>query len=103
MKILATLIQPPPTTTMKIEYQQKIDKLISKHGTVDEAKALKREIKDLRRKGLEEGDGEYSVGNLVFKKLRNTEYVAKLFDYWNGLEDKELSLEKVQFKNFINI
>jgi hypothetical protein len=96
-------LDDPEVISITKEYQQKIDKLISKHGTVDEAKALKREIKDLRRKGLEEGDGEYSVGNLVFKKLRNTEYVAKLFDYWNGLEDKELSLEKVQFKNFINI
>jgi predicted nucleotidyltransferase len=81
------------------EYQRKIDLLILQNGSIDEAKELKAEIKSLRKEGLAK-EGEFSVGNLVFKKLRNTEYIAKLFDYWNKLEDQELSLEK--FKSFFS-
>jgi len=82
-------------------YQKKIDHLIAINASVKEAKALKNEIKEMRTKGLEEG-GEYGIGNLVFKRLRNTEYLSKIFDYWRRLEDKQLSLEKYNFKKHIN-
>lgn len=74
------------------KYQLRIDDLIKRNGSIDEAKALKQEIKDLRVNGLQT-EGEYSIGNLTFKKLRNTEYIAKLFDYWCKLEDSKYSLE----------
>jgi hypothetical protein len=93
-------LDDPEVINITKKYQQKIDALISSQGTPKEAKALKNEVKELRTQGLEKGGGEYSIGNLVFKKLRNTEYIAKLFDYWTKLEDKQLSLEK--FKTYFN-
>lgn len=96
-------LDDPEVIKLATKYQKLIDNLIGTNGSVEEAKKLKSEIKDLRRTGLEEGEGEYSIGNLVFKKLRNTEYLSKLFDYWHRLEDKELSLEKINFKKYINI
>lgn len=91
-------LDDPEVINITKEYQNKIDKLISNHGSVEEAKKLKNEVKELRNSGLEQGEGEYSIGNLVFKKLRNTEYLSKLFDYWRGIEDRQLSLES--FKNY---
>jgi predicted nucleotidyltransferase len=81
------------------QIQKEIDHLITVGGSVDDAKELKNKIKSLRLKGLSE-EGEFSIGNLVFKRLRNTEYIAKLFDYRNRLEDNELSLEK--FKSYFS-
>lgn len=40
---------------------------------------LKKKIMDGRREGLREG-GEFSVENLVFKKLRNEGYIEKVID-----------------------
>jgi predicted nucleotidyltransferase len=96
-------LDDPEVIKLATKYQKLIDNLIGTNGSVEEAKKLKAEIKNLRKSGLEEGEGEYSIGNLVFKKLRNTEYLSKLFDYWHRLEDKELSLEKINFKKYINI
>jgi hypothetical protein len=93
-------LDDPEVINITKQYQQKIDRLIHMHGSVKEAKALKNEIKGLRTSGLEKGEGEYSIGNLVFKKLRNTEYLAKIFDYWTRLEDQQLSLES--FKSYIS-
>lgn len=81
-------------------YQNIIDDIISKKEDVEYAKKLKKELKDLRQKGLDSEDGEYSVDNLVFKSLRNSGYIAKLFNYYNSTEDKNLSLENFKFKNF---
>jgi hypothetical protein len=81
-------------------YQKRIDDIITNNGSVQKAKELKNEIKELRKEGLSSEEGEFSVGNLVFKKLRNTDYLAKIFDYWNKLEDQELSLES--FKVIFN-
>jgi hypothetical protein len=93
-------LEDPEVINITKKYQNRIDELITKHGSVEEAKALKKEIKDLRKNGLLEGEGEYSIGNLVFKRLRNTEYLAKIFNYWNRLEDQILSLET--FKQYVN-
>lgn len=41
---------------------------------------LKKKLLTARKKGLHEGKGEYSVENIVYKKLRNNKYVDKLFD-----------------------
>lgn len=100
-------VKPPTKATRDLDdeeviniskrYQREIETLISKGASPEEAKFLKKEIKELRTKGLEEGDGEYSVGNLVFKKLRNTGYIGKLFDYYNRIEDQNLSLEKFKY------
>jgi predicted nucleotidyltransferase len=82
-------------------YQKQIDDLIDKGESPEKAKKLKKEIKYLRTSGLEDGDGEYSIGNLVFKKLRNTGYLGKLFDYYNNVEDQNLSLENTKSKFYL--
>lgn len=82
------------------QYKDVIDDIISNSKDLQIAKKLKKEIKDLRKKGLESEDGEYSIENLVFKSLRNSGYISKLFNYYNSGEDNNLSLEKFNFKNF---
>ena len=69
----------------------------------EEAKEIKKEIKEYRRSGLESKDGEYSIGNLVFKNLRHSNYIAKLFNYYKELEDAKLSLENRNFKKYFSI
>ena len=96
-------VSDPEVIDVAKHYQKKINDLIENNNGVDEAKSLKRVIKSLRTSGLETEDGEYSVGNLVFKLLRNTGYIGKLFTYYNEKEDKNLSLENVHFKNYVNI
>lgn len=79
------------------KFKQKIDKVVTQNGSIDDVEDLKKEIKQMRVNGLQK-EGEYSVGNLAFKVLRNSEYLGKLFDYKAKLVDKSLSLES--FKNF---
>lgn len=43
------------------------------------AKTLKKKVSKMRKEGLENG-GEFSTGNLAFKKLRNDGYIMKLID-----------------------
>jgi len=78
-------------------FEKLIKKMIRDGNPYYDFKKLKATIKALRKRGLEY-DGEYSIGNLVFKNLRNSGANEKLFTYRAELEDKELSLEK--FKNF---
>lgn len=53
---------------------------------------LKQKIKNMRKSGLERA-GEFSAENLVFKILRNTGYIEKLYDYEINTRDEELSLK----------
>lgn len=73
-------------------FENQVNDLIKEKAPYYEFKKLKNNIKALRKRGLEY-DGEYSIGNLIFKHLRNTRVNEKLFDFKNDLEDKELSLE----------
>lgn len=47
---------------------------------------------DLRKESIAK-DGEYGLGNLVFKEMRNLGYINELRDMKRKLMDKELSLE----------
>jgi hypothetical protein len=81
------------------ELQSEINNLVNHEGSIAEVKALRNKVKEMRQTGLEE-DGEFSIGNLVFKTLRHTGYIKKLYDYKSKIEDAELSLES--FKLFFN-
>jgi predicted nucleotidyltransferase len=73
-------------------WTEKIDKAIES----DEEKSLdtiKEKLKDYRKSGLEK-DGELSYENLVFKFLRRSGHIQKLFDTANKVMDKELSIER---------
>jgi hypothetical protein len=51
------------------------------------AKTLKKKISKMRKEGLDK-KGEFSVGNLAFKKLRNDGYIGKLFDVMSQAYDR---------------
>jgi predicted nucleotidyltransferase len=90
-------VKDPEVIKKAEKLKQKIDKVVTQNGSIDDVDNLKKEIKAMRVNGLQK-EGEYSVGNLAFKVLRNSEYLAKLFNYKGKLIDKSLSLES--FKSF---
>jgi predicted nucleotidyltransferase len=73
-------------------WTEKIDKSLES----DEQKTLddiKNKLKEYRQSGLEK-EGELSYENLVFKFLRRSGHIQKLFDKANNVVDKELSIER---------
>ena len=81
----------------KIEtWTNKIDSAIEEAKEEKDNKkldALKDKLKEYRNSGLEK-DGELSYENLVFKFLRRSGHIEKLFDSLNKTLDKELSVER---------
>jgi hypothetical protein len=69
---------------------EKIEKGIKKGKDLDK---LKSKLKEYRKSGLEK-EGELSYENLVFKFLRRSGHITKLFDTINKNIDKELSVER---------
>jgi hypothetical protein len=69
-----------------------IDQAIAEKADIEELKKIRNIIKNLRSEGLSQ-EGEYSIGNLVFKKLRHDEYIKKLYDYKATILNQKLSLE----------
>lgn len=61
-------------------------------GNVDSLKRLKEKLKEYRQSGLNK-EGEFSYENLVFKYLRRSGHISKLFDEKTKIKDKELSIE----------
>jgi murein DD-endopeptidase MepM/ murein hydrolase activator NlpD/LAS superfamily LD-carboxypeptidase LdcB len=64
---------------------------------------IKDKIKKYRKTGLDKG-GEMSYENLVFKYLRRSGHIEKLFNYKKERIDKELSIKEQEeggLKNFI--
>ena len=75
---------------------EKIDKVTDTESSDDDKKLLqdvKDKLKKFRQSGLEK-DGELSYENLVFKFLRRSGHIEKLFDSLNKATDKELSVER---------
>ena len=76
-------------------WTDKIDDAIEdakSEGNVETLKGLKDKLKDYRQSGLDK-DGEFSYENLVFKYLRRSGHIGKLFDEKTKIKDKELSVE----------
>jgi predicted nucleotidyltransferase len=74
---------------------EKIDKVLDSQDLEDNLKSInsvKEKLKDYRKSGLEK-EGELSYENLVFKFLRRSGHIQKLFDISNKALDKELSVE----------
>lgn len=74
---------------------KKINRAIKTKDTKDDEKILKNikdRLKKYRKSGLEKG-GELSYENLVFKFLRRSGHIEKLFDTANQSIDKKLSIE----------
>ena len=71
-----------------------IDRLEQISSPVDKFETsmrIKDELTNLRQSSLS-ADGNFSVGNVVFKTLRNSGYIKKLFDAINDSYGKSLSL-----------
>ena len=79
-------------------WKEKIENLIKnikKDGMKSSEKqidSLKEKLKDYRKSGLEK-EGEYSYENLVFKYLRRSKLIEKLYNTIVKQTDKELSVE----------
>ena len=65
-------------------------------------KKFKEKLKKYRSSGLKK-EGEYSYENLVFKYLRRSDYLEKLFNLENNLLDKELSLMEQNIDFLLNL
>ena len=75
-------------------WMDKIDSAVdrSKKDGLEYLELLKDKLKQYRQSGLE-NDGELSYENLVFKFLRRSGHIEKLFDELNKTIDKKLSIE----------
>jgi hypothetical protein len=80
--------------TIAYEIEQLNTRLISSSVLPHNAKELykrstklKEKIMKMRKEGLSK-DGEFSIGNLTFKKLRNEGYIEKLIDVNSESYDK---------------
>jgi predicted nucleotidyltransferase len=77
-------------------WTDKIDSALETEEDEDDSKlldSLKDKLKKYRQSGLEK-DGELSYENLVFKFLRRSGHIQKLFDTINKSVDKKLSIER---------
>lgn len=84
---------------VKAKYKE-LAGLIDEVADKGEAIELINKIKRMRKSGLSK-EGEFSVENLVFKKLRNEGLIGKLMDIKKEGIDKELSLEEA-YEGIIN-
>lgn len=71
-------------------WTEKIDTAIEEGKNLE---TIKNKIKEYRKSGLEK-NGELSYENLVFKFLRRSRHIEKLFDTATKETDKELSIER---------
>jgi len=84
-----------PSLEKKIsQWTEKIDSAVEKSKDKDGKvlDAIREKLKDYRKSGLEK-EGELSYENLVFKFLRRSGHIQKLFDTLNKKIDKDLSIE----------
>ena len=73
-----------------------------KTNETEPLKKLKDKLKDYRQAGLNK-DGEFSYENLVFKYLRRSGHIEKLFDEKTKIKDKELSIERLVKEDVNNL
>jgi len=80
-----------------------IDDLIADNATTPEdVKDLKSKIRRFRKSGLE-AEGEYSLENLAFKKLRYNGYLEKLSDLEKNINIKDFGLEDIKENDMSNV
>lgn len=75
-----------------------IDRLENYTSTAEKfetAMGIKDEIVNMRQASLS-SDGNFSVGNVAFKTLRNSGYINKLFDVIRDAYSKMLSINEIQ-------
>ncbi len=78
-------------------WTEKIDKAVDSETSeddIDVLENLRKKLKEYRKPGLDK-KGELSYENLVFKFLRRSGHIQRLFDSAHRAVDKQLSVEKV--------
>jgi hypothetical protein len=75
------------------KYNDTVRKINSaiKAQNIEKLKTIVKDVYDMRQSGLDKS-GELSTENLVFKILRNRNYIEKLKQEINNLYDKSQSL-----------
>jgi hypothetical protein len=73
------------------DYMRTIDQMIASKANADAFKLLKDKLKTLRGIAIAQG-GEFGFENLVFKELRNRQYIDKMDKYEQNLRDEALTL-----------
>lgn len=81
-------IMDDPNVKVKIEHQIAIIKDLLKSGTKKQVDDYKQKLWRMRSEGLEKA-GEFSVGNCVYKDLRNRGLVDKLNNYLESISSKK--------------
>jgi len=89
-------MQDHDVLTLVSRLQYEIEDSTTNKIDLDVIKNLRKKIKQMRINGLQE-EGEYSIGNLVFKSLRNSGHIQKLIDSSRELQDDILSLESFRY------
>lgn len=74
-------------------WTDKIDRALESRADEKTLENLKEKLKEYRKSGLE-SEGELSYENLVFKYLRRSGHIEKLFNTADKVVDKELSVER---------
>lgn len=88
---------PEPITYEVPDISKNLNEMLDKcfkilqSNNAEEVRTLINDIYMMRKLGLAE-DGEASVGNLVFKELRNMDIMSDLKDHYYELRSEELSL-----------
>jgi len=78
-----------------MEWEDKYFNLINGEPTAESIEDFIEDIYDLRKSSIA-SDGEYGLGNLVFKEFRNLGYLDNLKDLRKQCVSKELSLEHLE-------
>lgn len=73
------------------DLSSQINTTINSNNT-NAVKSLWKSIRELRKNSLA-NEGEFGIGNLLFKKLRNGNYLEKLRNKMYDVQSKDLSLE----------
>lgn len=79
-------------TAVKSKYGE-LERAITDTTSQEEAEELLNKIKRMRKAGLAE-NGEFSVENIVFKKLRDNNLIGKLKEQIKSAFDNKLSLKE---------
>lgn len=96
-KIGKTEEETPATSTDDSKEEETEEKELLTESNEDKSELISNFIEDLYdlRKESIATEGEYGIGNLVFKEFRNLGYLDNLKDLKNEERSKELSLENL--------
>lgn len=72
-----------------------LDEAIIKYDFINNIDKFIEDLYNLRKESITK-DGEFGIGNLIFKEFRNKGYLDKLKELKIELENKEMSLENLQ-------